>query len=80
MAGLPICNSSLHLSRAAKFRITAKFFDTVCSFFFLKKKLLSWLSGKEAACDAGDTGDAGSVPGQEDPLEKEVAIHSSILA
>lgn len=42
--------------------------------------LLSWLSGKEAACDAGDTGDASSVPGQEDPLENEVAIHSSILA
>ena len=47
---------------------------------FFKKKLLSWLSGEEAACNAGDTGDAGSVPGQEDPLEKEVAIHSSILA
>ena len=79
MAGWPICNSSLHLSRAAKFR-TAKFFDTICSFFFFFLKFLSWLSGKEAACDAGDTGDAGSVPGQEDPLENEVAIHSSILA
>ena len=29
---------------------------------------------------AGDTGDAGSVLGQEDPLEKEMATHSSILA
>ena len=29
---------------------------------------------------AGDTGDAGSVLGQEDPLEKEMAAHSSILA
>ena len=39
MAGWPICNPSLHLSRAAKFR-TAKFFDTICSFFvfvFVKK-------------------------------------------
>ena len=26
------------------------------------------LSGKESACNAGDTGDVGSVPGQEDPL------------
>ena len=29
--------------------------------------------GKESACSAGD-------PGREDPLEKEVATHSSILA
>ena len=32
--------------------------------------------GKESACSAGDLG---SVPGQEDPLEKGMAIHSSIL-
>ena len=31
------------------------------------------VSGKESACQAGDTG-------QEDPLEKERATHSSILA
>ena len=35
-----------------------------------------WLSDKESACNAGDTG---SIPGQEDPLEKEMATHSSIL-
>ena len=29
------------------------------------------------ACDVGDTG---SIPGREDPLEKEMATHSSILA
>ena len=28
----------------------------------------------------GDTGNLGSIPGQEDPLEKEMATHSSILA
>ena len=33
--------------------------------------------GKESACNAGDLG---SIPGQEDPLEKEMATHSSILA
>ena len=33
--------------------------------------------GKESACNAGDPG---SIPGQEDPLEKEMATHSSILA
>ena len=33
--------------------------------------------GRESACNAGDLG---SIPGWEDPLEKEMAIHSSILA
>ena len=32
---------------------------------------------KASACNAGDLG---SIPGQEDPPEKEVATHSSILA
>ena len=34
-------------------------------------------SGKESACKAGD---AGQSLGQEDLLEKEIPIHSSILA
>ena len=33
--------------------------------------------GKESACSAGHLG---SIPGLEDPLEKEMATHSSILA
>ena len=33
--------------------------------------------GKASACNAGDPG---SIPGWEDPLEKEMAIHSSTLA
>jgi len=37
-----------------------------------------WLSGKESTCYAA--GDMDSTPGQEDPLEKEVVTHSSILA
>ena len=36
--------------------------------------------GKESACNTENTGDTGSVPGQGDPLEKELAIHSHILA
>ena len=36
-----------------------------------------WLSGKESICSAGD---ADSILGQEDPLEPEMASHSSILA
>ena len=38
--------------------------------------LCLWLSGKESTCNAGDTG---SVPGWEDPLEKEMTTHSSIV-
>ena len=33
--------------------------------------------GKESACNVGDLG---SIPGSEDPLEKGMATHSSILA
>ena len=36
-------------------------------------------AGKESDYNVGDTGDAGSIPGQEDSLEKEMATHSSIL-
>ena len=36
-----------------------------------------WLSGKEAACDAGDMG---SISGSERSLDKELATLSSILA
>ena len=41
--------------------------------------LLLWLSGKEPACHAGNTGDVGQSLGQEGTLEKEMATHSSIL-
>ena len=36
-----------------------------------------WLSGKESACQAGEKF---RCLGQEDPLEKEMATHSSVLA
>ena len=36
--------------------------------------------GKESTCNAGDTGDMVKSLGGEDPLEKEMATHSSILA
>ena len=36
-----------------------------------------WLSGEESACNAGD---ARSIPGWEDLLEKDMATHSRILA
>ena len=37
-------------------------------------------SGKEPACNAGDTEHEASILGREDPLEKDMAAHSSILA
>ena len=43
--------------------------------------LLWWLSGKESTCNAGDTGDLGSVPASgRFPLEKGIRTHSNILA
>ena len=35
---------------------------------------------KNLPTNAGDVRDAGLIPGQEDPLEENIAIHSSILA
>ena len=37
-------------------------------------------SGKERACNAGDSGEPGLSLGLDDPLEEEMAAHSSILA
>ena len=58
-----------------------------------QKNLPQWLSSEESAFSAGDVGDRGSLDwthvtqetwvqflGQEDPLEEEMATHSSILA
>ena len=42
--------------------------------------LPSWLSGKKSACPAGDTRDVAQSLGRENPLEKEMATHSSTLA
>ena len=38
------------------------------------------LNGKESACNALATGDAGSILGQDVPLEEGMATHSSVLA
>ena len=35
---------------------------------------------KNPPANAGDSGDMGSIPGLEDPLEEEMIAHSSILA
>ena len=54
----------------------------------INKQFVWWLlrasqvaqSLKSLPAHAEDTGDLGSVPGWEDPLEEEMATHSSILA
>ena len=50
---------------------------SVSIFSFSLSSVKQWLSGKEPACNAGDVG---SIPGSGDPLEKEMATHSSTLA
>ena len=55
------------------------FYDQYC-LMLLYMGLPRWFSGKESACQAGVTGDAGLIPELEDPLEKEMATHFSILA
>ena len=44
-----------------------------------QKGLVGGARGEELDCTAGDTRDAGSILGQEDPLEEGMATHSSIL-
>ena len=51
-------------------------------------KVIIWISGgfpggsvvKNLPANTGDTGDVGLIPGEKDPLEKEMTTHSSILA
>jgi len=56
-------------------------------YLYLLLELPRWLSGKESTCNPGDLGDdpkkiipRSSQDDQEDPLEKEMATHLSILA
>ena len=54
-------------------------FITISPIYLTIHQFLTFFSsgGKASACNAGDLG---SILGQEDPLEKEMATHSSILA
>ena len=67
-----ICVSHFHITL---YHVKVLFLDIAMKFYGLRQGL----SGKESACNAGDTGDVGSVPGQEDPLAEGMATHSSIL-
>ena len=50
---------------------------TEAALFISTSMLPQWLSSKESACSAGDTG---LISGLEEPLEEEMATRSSILA
>ena len=54
-----------------------------CSAFFDQIAMMTglprWLSVRSQPASARDAGDTGSIPGREDPLEKEMAMHASIL-
>ena len=50
------------------------------SFSIGTKGLPAGTSGKESACNSGDTRDMGSIPGSGRILEEGIATHSSILA
>ena len=57
--------------------------DTTEQLSFLSMLLIGhpwWLSGKESTCNAGDTETQVLSLGGEDPLEKEMATHSSIIS
>ena len=45
----------------------------------MNERLPQWLSGKESACNAGDTGDAGSIPGSGRYPGVEMGTYSFIL-
>ena len=56
-----------------------------CKFFSFSQKLILYISfifpgGSDVKASASNAGDLGSIPGSGDPLEKEMATHSSILA
>ena len=51
--------------------------DQIIRGYRLEESFLAGSEGKEYAYNAGALG---SIPGQEDPLEKGMATHSSILA
>ena len=50
------------------------------NFFYTILLLLRWLSGKQSICSSGDTGSRIQSLGCKDPLDEEMAHHSSILA
>ena len=71
--------SKKNLNRTAlisKSVINWSYIKVECRVNSRENQLSRWLSGKESSCQARDVG---SIPGSKDPLEKDLATHSSIL-
>ena len=60
-----------------KFSVHILLYSSVCSYSGKLLELPRWLSGKEFTYQVRDVG---SIPRSEDPLRKEMATHSNILA
>ena len=52
----------------------------VFTFIYIYTGFPDGSASKESGCNTGDRGDAGSIPGLEDPLGDSMVTHSSILA
>ena len=58
-----------------------RYIEAFLLFVFQGHLCLSGLLGdNRSACSVRGTADVGPIPGSEDPLEEELAVHSSILA
>ena len=68
----PLNHTAIHLS-STPYLLSDKIYSSRNPFFGFP----GGSDSKESACNAADLG---SIPGSEDPLEKEMASHSSILA
>ena len=68
-------------SKFLSIKDTLCYFSTCCVYFglyiYVSEGLPCWLNGKESTCNSGDTV---QFLGWEDPLEKKMAVHFSILA
>ena len=65
-------------SLSPSFAISLSFLNFFSVCFYLRPRSPRWLSGKESTCWCGRLWV--QTLGQEDPLEEEMAVHSSILA
>ena len=79
----PVLNPGQELASLASSALAVGFLTTAqqgsphCQAWQPLKGFPGGAEGKASACSAGDLG---LVPGQEDPLEKEMAVYSSTLA
>ena len=69
-----------HSSKASILRHSAFFIVQLSHSYMTTGKTIDFPGGLDGKASAYNAGDLGLIPGSEDPLEKEMAIHSSIRA